>query len=147
MSAETRFLDIMAGAVALITVPRDEGAPVTSTVTTVASYSLDPPSVLVGTPRHLPVEERFGVSALTTDQEHLAAVGWGVTTDLDTDAWLDGLPVATGSLINLACRVSFRHATGDHVLLVGDVTAIEFGSGSPLIGPGGPFGIGAGSET
>jgi flavin reductase (DIM6/NTAB) family NADH-FMN oxidoreductase RutF len=134
-----QFLTTMTGAVALITVPGTDGAPVASTVTTVASYSLDPPSVLVSTPTHLPIRDHFGVSALTTEQRHLAAAGWGRTMEFEATAELDGLPVATGSLVNLACRVAFRHAIGDRNLLIGDVTGIEFGNGAPLVGPGGPF--------
>lgn len=139
MIPAVEFLRAMTGAVALITVPGTDGAPIASTVTTVASYSVDPPSVLVGAPADLPVQDRFGVSALTTDQRHLAAAGWGTTTEFETTAELDGLPVAMGSLVSLACRVAFRHASGDRNLLIGDVTGIALGSGAPLVGPGGPF--------
>lgn len=124
--------------------------PVGFTCQSFTSLSLDPAIVAIAPaktstswPRIEP-ERRFGVSVLTEDQEALArvfassggdkfaGVGWSPTAS--------GVPRLHDALAWIDCDVAAIHDAGDHVLVYGNVTALEVGSGEPLLFYRGGFG-------
>lgn len=105
------------------------------------SVSLSPPLVLVsvsaGTVTHRRIVEtgRYGVSVLSGEQlplsEHFA--GGAQRPDLVRFVWRNALPLLAGALAHLACTVRQSHTAGDHVLYVGEVDGLWYGSGPPLV--------------
>ena len=139
------FRDAMAGlasAVAVVTARRDDGHPCGLVATSVASFSAQPPSVLVSISHSsrchtaLITSGAFGVHVLAADQEVIA----GVFADRGDDKfggveweWDGDVPRLTGALSFLRCRRSALFELYDHSLLVGDVSAGEVRDGRPLV--------------
>ncbi len=111
------------------------------------SVSLRPPLVLVSLGRcrmseMLPRTGRYGVSVLASDQEHLAAhfAGQGVSPTPPEFVWHNDLPLLSGALAHVGCRVVDVHAAGDHVLWIGEVEHLGHRDGEPLLFYTGRFG-------
>lgn len=125
--------------VTVVTVRRD-GAPDGFTATAVLMVSIEPPIVLVSATKEssagemLGASERFAVNLLDASQR---AVAEGFATPHETrgDLWpaLDttpdahGVPLLGGALGAFSARVRERVDAGDHVLVLGDVTAVHLG--------------------
>lgn len=136
-----------ASGVTVITVPTAGGGVHGMTANAFCSVSLRPPLVLVCIDHlaetYLRVREsgQFGVSVLKEEQEalseffadpernHDAAYRLGITYH----NMKSGLPVLSGALANLDCKVVNAHAAGDHTVFIGEVEEIELGEGSPLL--------------
>ncbi len=131
-TAPAEFLEAMASAAAAISTLEDTEASMV-VVPTVASYSVDPPSVMVSLPKELPLGERFGVSILTRSHLSLATGFWGSVDSLFDYALLAGVPVVEGSLCALACETVVRSLILDRFLVIGDVVEVVIGSGDPLV--------------
>ncbi|WP_380166099.1 flavin reductase family protein [Jannaschia sp. R86511] len=108
------------------------------TANSLASVSLDPPTLLVCVEQDARVHDavvddgRFGVSVLGADQarisDWLASRGRPLVGQLDqvptvTGAVL-GLPLVAGALAQLECEVSAVHPAGDHSIVVGTVRGL-----------------------
>ncbi|MEA2158034.1 MAG: hypothetical protein QOD66_414 [Solirubrobacteraceae bacterium] len=111
------------------------------------SVSLRPPLVLVSLGRcrmneMLPRTGRYGVSVLAHDQADFAAhFAAQRPSPVDpTFDWHEGLPLLSGALAHLACRVVDVHPAGDHVLWIGEVEHLEHQDGQPLLFYTGRFG-------
>jgi len=111
------------------------------------SVSLHPPLVLVslGNCRMgemLPRTKRYGVSVLAHDQKEFAAhfAAQRVSAVEPEFDWHDGIPVLTGALAHLVCRVVDVHPAGDHVLWIGEVEHLYHREGEPLLFYTGRFG-------
>ncbi|MGI8863138.1 MAG: flavin reductase family protein [Solirubrobacteraceae bacterium] len=111
------------------------------------SVSLRPPLVLVSLGRcrmneMLPRTRRYGVSVLAHDQADFAAhFAAQRPSPVDpTFDWHEGLPLLSGALAHLACRVVDVHPAGDHVLWIGEVEHLEHQDGQPLLFYTGRFG-------
>jgi NDP-mannose synthase len=130
------FRDTLSGVpapVTIVTTTSDEG-PHGTTVSAFSSLSAEPPLVLVALDRSsellrlLPETGRFAVNLLAGDQEEL-----GVTCaekgpqKFDKVPWHDdrGLPRIEGAAAWLACDIQEFLPGGDHVIVVGLVTACE----------------------
>lgn len=132
-----------AAGVVVVTTRDTTGRPWGLTVTSFGSVSLEPPLILVcvaerasGYPAFSACEE-FGVSVLDEGQEDVAArfarSGAEKFTAHETGDTQAASPVVAGALCRLDCQVHARHPAGDHLLLVGRVTAVRYRQGAPLI--------------
>jgi 3-hydroxy-9,10-secoandrosta-1,3,5(10)-triene-9,17-dione monooxygenase reductase component len=129
-----------------VTVVSAEGpdGPAGATANAVSSLSIDPMLMLAcldrGSRTLLAVQaaNRFGISVLHAGQEPIArafatkapvpekwaGVGWSAR---------DGIPAIDDALLWIACDLRDVIAGGDHVIVTGEVTALEAGRGDPLV--------------
>ena len=143
---EAVFRDSMASlasGVALLTARRDDGAPCGLVATSLAAYSVRPPSVLVSighTSRcheALAAGAAFGMHLLAIEQEPLARVFADPRTESKFDgvdwSWEGDVPAIAGTLAYLHCRRSARFDLYDHTILIGDVENGHHDGGEPLV--------------
>ena len=105
------------------------------------SVSLDPPLVLVSIAATAKMDARirragsYGVSVLRREQEPLSLHFAGAARRERTVGWerRGGVPVLSGSIMQLGCSVVDSHPAGDHTLHVGRVEELWFGNGDPLL--------------
>lgn len=125
--------------------------PVGFTASSVASLSLDPMLVMVGVATEgeslarIRDREAFGVNILAREQEalalHFATAARGDRfRDVELETRDTGTPLLSGSLAWLDCRLHAEFPAGDHVVVVGRVTACDAGPGDPLLYFRGSFG-------
>ncbi len=117
------------------------------TASAFCSLSLQPPQVLVcvdrGSRTHpiLSGADKFGVSILAEEQQHLAEFFAGVEKDRVSAEragarfafTANGTPLLEGALAALECRVVSKHDSGDHTIFIGEVESIRLGDGLPLL--------------
>lgn len=119
-----------------------EGGPVGMTVNSLTSVSLEPTLVLVclkqdsRTSAAIHEANRFVINILDYRQrsisnafarpgdDHFAGIEYTST---------DGLPILTGALGHLRCRVWDTYDGGDHRIVVGEVIACDRAAGDPLV--------------
>jgi 3-hydroxy-9,10-secoandrosta-1,3,5(10)-triene-9,17-dione monooxygenase reductase component len=136
--------------VTVITTTDGEGAPVGLTANSFSSLSLTPPLVLwsIGkeSSRRAAFEnsEGFVIHILADDQEALSSHFASSTTD-DRFASLSygrngrGFPLFDDACARLECRTVAIHEGGDHLILVGEVEALEQSDRPPLLFWGGRY--------
>jgi flavin reductase (DIM6/NTAB) family NADH-FMN oxidoreductase RutF len=126
----------------VVTTINADGRPHGTTVSAFSSLSLDPPLVLVALGRssellrELQNSRRFGVNVLAEDQEQVGLTcGRKGADKLAGVRWYDdnGLPHVAGTTAWIACDVQELLPGGDHLIVVGLVTACEVGDSEPLI--------------
>jgi flavin reductase (DIM6/NTAB) family NADH-FMN oxidoreductase RutF len=132
----------LASGVAVVTARRPDGDPCGLAATSVASYSADPPSVLVSIAQSsrchaaLAESEHFGVHILRQEQEEVARVFASKGDDkfggLDW-AWDADVPRLGGVLAYLRCTRAENFARYDHTILIGDVNGGSLDDGHPLL--------------
>jgi len=120
--------------VALVTVLADDSARAL-TINSFASVSLEPPLVLWSLDRaslrydqfaHAP---RFAINVLGSDQEALA-LACARDDDLERaggqwSAGETGVPLVEGAIARFECSLDAVHDAGDHIIIVGRVTAFD----------------------
>src|SRR6266516_4737301 len=127
--------------VAVVTVALED-AEVGLTVSSLVALSLEPPLVGISISRFAALHELlreagvFGVSILAAGQERLAQHFARGVPPIALWTGIErlpggGVPLLAGALGWLECRLAAEHGTGDHTLFVGEVTAVERGSGDP----------------
>jgi flavin reductase (DIM6/NTAB) family NADH-FMN oxidoreductase RutF len=144
--AEAVFRDAMASlasGVAVLTARRDDGAPCGLVATSLAAYSIRPPSALVSIGHTSRCHEAladgpsFGIHLLAADQEPMARTFADPHTedkfDTVTWRWDDDVPAIDGTLAYLRCRRSARFDLYDHTILIGDVDHGRHDGGEPLV--------------
>ena len=118
--------------------------PAGATANAVSSLSIEPMLMLAcldrGSRTLLAVQaaNRFGISVLHAGQEPIArafATKAPVADKWQGVAWSerDGIPAIDGALAFVACDLRDVIAGGDHVIVTGEVTAVETGEGTPLV--------------
>ena len=122
---------------------RDGDEPVGLTVSAFCSLSLDPPLVLICIDQNVTSHDaissagRFAVNILGTEQEELSRRFASRMDDkfegVGTTQGLGGVPLLSGSLANVECRLRDRLPGGDHTIFVGEVENVEIGEGEPLL--------------
>ncbi len=118
--------------------------PAGATANAVGSLSIEPMLMLAcldrGSRTLLAVQaaNRFGVSVLNAGQEQIARAF--ATKAPPADKWRgiewserDGIPAIDGALLFVACDLRDVIAGGDHVIVTGEVTALEAAEGDPLV--------------
>ncbi|MGA8745859.1 MAG: flavin reductase family protein [Solirubrobacterales bacterium] len=142
----TRFRAAMAllpTGVMVVTASGAEG-PAGATANAVCSLSIEPMLMLAcldrGSRTLLAVQaaNRFGISVLHAGQEEIArafATKAPVPEKWTGVSWSarDGIPAIEGALVWVACNLRDVVAAGDHVIVTGEVSALETGEGDPLI--------------
>lgn len=127
------------------------GGPAGATANAVCSLSIEPMLMLAcldrGSRTLLAVQaaNRFGISVLHAGQEEIArsfATKAPVPDKWAGVAWSerDGVPAIDGALAFVACDLRDVIAGGDHVIVTGEVTALEASDeGDPLVFHGGAY--------
>jgi flavin reductase (DIM6/NTAB) family NADH-FMN oxidoreductase RutF len=129
--------------VTVVTASGPQG-PAGATANAVSSLSIEPMLMLAcldrGSRTLLAVQaaNRFGISVLHAGQEAIAhsfATKAPVADKWDGVAWSehDGIPAIDGALAFVACDLRDVIAGGDHVIVTGEVTALETSEGDPLV--------------
>jgi flavin reductase (DIM6/NTAB) family NADH-FMN oxidoreductase RutF len=120
-----------------------EGRRYGMTVASFASLSLHPPLVLVCVEKSVKTHDaiiaaqKFGVSILANDQtavsNRFASRSEDKFADTDVTDGALGVPLITGALTTLECRVREQLPGGDHTIFVGEVAESETREGLPLL--------------
>ncbi|WP_293909926.1 flavin reductase family protein [Deinococcus sp.] len=105
------------------------------------SVSLEPPLILVSVDKkasmHAVLEgaERFGVSVLSTTQQHLSDHFAGRPDAAINVPWFEhqGLPLLSGAVSQLVCRQHSMVDAGDHTLFFGEVEYSRYTDDDPLL--------------
>jgi 3-hydroxy-9,10-secoandrosta-1,3,5(10)-triene-9,17-dione monooxygenase reductase component len=135
--------------VTIVTATGPEGAS-GATANAVSSLSIEPMLMLAcldrGSRTLLAVQaaNRFGVSVLHAGQEEIArrfATKAPVAEKWQGIGWSEreGVPAIDGALVFVACNLRDVIAGGDHVIVTGEVGALEAGEGDPLVFHGGRY--------
>lgn len=139
------FCELFSGvptAVSVVTSRNGDVGPHGTTVSAFCSLSLSPPLVLVALDRSsdlltlLEEHRRFGINVLAVGQEEIGTQCARKGPDkLARVEWRydDGLPRIEGSAAWLACEVMDLLEGGDHMMVVGLVSACEAGHAEPLV--------------
>jgi flavin reductase (DIM6/NTAB) family NADH-FMN oxidoreductase RutF len=147
-----RFRTAMASLPTGVTIVSAGGAdgPAGATANAVCSLSIEPMLMLAcldrGSRTLLAVQaaDRFGISVLHAGQEQIArafATKAPVPEKWAGVAWRerDGIPAIDDALAWLACDLRDVIAAGDHVIVTGEVRALETNAGDPLVFHGGEY--------
>jgi len=129
--------------VTIVTAAGPEG-PAGATANAVSSLSIEPMLMLAcldrGSRTLLAVQaaNRFGIGVLHAGQEEIArafATKAPVPDKWAGVAWSerDGVPTIDDALVFVACELRDVIAGGDHVIVTGEVTALETSEGNPLV--------------
>jgi flavin reductase (DIM6/NTAB) family NADH-FMN oxidoreductase RutF len=120
-----------------------EGKPYGMTVASFASLSLNPKLVLVCIETSVKTHEaiaaagKFGVSILASDQAGISSQFASRSDDKFTGVNLFrgtlDLPMITGALTTIECKVYAQLPGGDHSIFVGEVADIQTREGDPLL--------------
>jgi 3-hydroxy-9,10-secoandrosta-1,3,5(10)-triene-9,17-dione monooxygenase reductase component len=135
--------------VTIVTAGGPDG-PAGATANAVCSLSVEPMLMLAcldrGSRTLLAVQaaDRFGISVLHEGQEQVArsfATKRPAAEKWAGVAWSEraGVPAIDDALVQVTCELRDVLAAGDHVILTGEVTALETGEGDPLVFHGGEF--------
>ena len=133
----------LASGVAVVTARRGDEQPCGIAATSLVSYSIHPPSLLVCVWHEsrchtaLAQAERFGVHLLRSDQVAIAqrfanreledkfgGVDW---------SWDDDVPELGAALAYLRCRRTANFERYDHTILIGDLETGRIEKGEPLV--------------
>ncbi|MFL6554743.1 MAG: flavin reductase family protein [Bacillus sp. (in: firmicutes)] len=105
------------------------------------SVSLDPKLIVISIGEKAKILNKikeskiFTVNILAADQQELSMIFAGQLKEHKEVVFdrLDGKPVLSGSVAQVACEVSAEHVEGDHTLFIGKVTDIHLEDAEPLI--------------
>lgn len=141
-----RFRTALSGLPTGVTIVSASGAegPAGATANAVCSLSIEPMLMLAcldrGSRTLLAVQaaNRFGISVLHAGQEEIArsfATKEPVAEKWSGVAWSDrdGLPAIDDALLWIGCDLRDVVAAGDHVIVTGEVRALETSDGTPLV--------------
>jgi 3-hydroxy-9,10-secoandrosta-1,3,5(10)-triene-9,17-dione monooxygenase reductase component len=121
------------------------------TVNSLTSVSLAPCMLLIcprrgsATGDAIRARGEFAVNILGAEQQHLSArfVSADIVDrfiDIDLQRTARGIPLLTGAIAHLCCRVSAIHPGGDHEIVVGEVLTSSESTGFPLLFHKGRYG-------
>jgi len=137
--------------ITIVTTVDEAGADVGMTANSFNSVSLDPPMVLWSIGRHssnfdvFVKAPYFAVHVLSAEQEALATRfatrGIERFAGLDVRRGAGNTPLLDGCAARFQCRTAFRHDSGDHVILVGEVLELDQFVCEPLVFKGGRYAL------
>lgn len=131
--------------VTVVTTSDDDGVPHGATVNAFTAVSLDPPLAQVTLTRKSKAakyleEANFAINILASDQMEVALHFAGRPMQGEPDFVLDGdVPILSGCAAVLECRPWNIYDGGDHIIVVGEVTKLEYSSEPPLLFYAGRF--------
>lgn len=144
-----KALGSFATGVTIATTLDDDGAPVGVTANSFNSVSLDPPLVLWSLSKSsfsLPAfaaSGHFAIHVLGAEQSGLADHFARSQTDKwDGMSWIKGVhgsPLLGDHAAVFECQTRHQYDGGDHIILVGEVTAFEARNKAPLLYHGGQY--------
>mgnify|MGYP001193108894 CR=1 FL=1 len=126
-----------------------EDGPVGITANSFSSVSLDPPLVLWSIARSSRRFDAFArarfqaIHILGADQMDLCRRFFRDGRDfsgLDARQGIGSVPLIDGALARLECEIVRRVDCGDHLILIGEVCAMETADGEPLVFSAGRYG-------
>lgn len=132
------------GVTVVTTVNPDDNSPVGVTVSAFSSLSLEPPLVLfclgnqTSSLAAYKNSGRFVINMLAENQRDLSIRFAGRSEDkwagVVSEAGAGGVPVLSGCIANLECKLVNTVDGGDHVIFIGEVETIHYQEGgAPLI--------------
>ncbi|WP_439939188.1 flavin reductase family protein [Nocardia sp. N13] len=131
--------------VTVVTCENDEGQAHGATVNAFTAVSLDPPLAQVTLGRtskacQLLEGQPFAVNVLAHDQLDVAWHFAGRPAE-QAPAWVDGptAPLLAGAATTISCRPWRTYDGGDHLIVIGEVEAVEVTDRHPLLFHGGKF--------
>lgn len=134
--------------VTVVTAASKDG-PVGITVNSFSSLSLDPALLLWSLSkqsRRYPFfadAKHFAVHILSEKQTNIChgfAQDIHAFDDLDVDMSKNGVPLLSGCLARLECKLHASYPGGDHQIIVGEITDVAMGQGNSLAFYDGAFG-------
>ena len=136
--------------VTVVTALDSSGQPRGITANSFSSVSLDPMLVLWSVDRSassydvFSTAERFAINVLTEEQrvlsQQFAATEHNPFDGIACSPGRDGIPILADCAAVFECATEHRYDGGDHVILVGRVTAFTYRDGTqPLIYHGGEY--------
>jgi flavin reductase (DIM6/NTAB) family NADH-FMN oxidoreductase RutF len=141
-SAFTEAMSRLVSGVAVVCARQPDGAPCGLLVSSICSYSVRPPSILVAiaqtsrTYRALTSATEFGAHLLGSGDAGLAAAFAGRGDDKFAGlawAWDGAVPRLLNVPIYLRCAAQRFFFHGDHAILIGEVTGCCAEPGEPLV--------------
>ncbi|WP_423832486.1 flavin reductase family protein [Streptomyces manipurensis] len=143
-AAFTEAMSRLVSGVAVVSARRGDGRPSGLLVSSVCSYSADPPSVLVAlartsrTCREITTgpDVHFGVHLLARSHAALARTFAGSSGDKFADVlwdWDGTVPRLAGVPVYAKCRTGAVLPHGDHVIVVGEVVGCAVAEDDPLV--------------
>lgn len=143
--------------VTIVTAVDAAGSDVGMTANSFNSVSLTPPLVLWSIARnssHVDAflrAQHFAVHILSSDQDALATRFATKNVDrfegLAIERGLENLPLLEGVAARLECRTAFQYEGGDHVIIVGEVLALEHWDREPLVFKRGRYALAVGKSA
>jgi flavin reductase (DIM6/NTAB) family NADH-FMN oxidoreductase RutF len=131
--------------VTVVTCTNEEGEPHGATVNAFTAVSLDPPLAQVTLGRTAKAceylkDNAFTINVLAADQLDVAWHFAGRPAD-EPPAWGDGptAPLLGGTATTISCRPWRTYDGGDHLIVIGEVTAVSINDRDPLLFHGGAF--------
>jgi flavin reductase (DIM6/NTAB) family NADH-FMN oxidoreductase RutF len=138
----TEAMARLVSGLAVITARRPDGQPCGLLVSSICSYSVRPPSILIAIDQasrsHLALITctKFGAHLLGRDNASMARIFASQADDkfvgLDWE-WDDVVPWLRGTQIYLSCATRNVFHEADHSIIVGEVLSGKIYSGAPLI--------------
>jgi flavin reductase (DIM6/NTAB) family NADH-FMN oxidoreductase RutF len=135
--------------VTVITLGRNDGFRLGVTASSFNTVSMDPPLILwslalkAPSLAHFRAHDRFAVNVLRLDQRDVALQFARPSDDkfagLAMEDGATGLPLISGALAHIECRVAARYPGGDHEIMLGEVLALRRGDAAPLVFQRGAF--------
>jgi flavin reductase (DIM6/NTAB) family NADH-FMN oxidoreductase RutF len=133
-----------ASGVTVVTTKGDDDVLRGMTVSAFSSLSLDPPLCLICIDRvaslhdHLREGSHFAVNVLAEGQEavsrRFASTEWRDRFQgISTREGVTGIPLITGAVATIECRVVSAYPGGDHTIFVGEVVSAVASEGGPLL--------------
>jgi flavin reductase (DIM6/NTAB) family NADH-FMN oxidoreductase RutF len=132
----------LASGVAVVTARRPDGSPCGLAVTSVSSYSAEPPSLLASIGHQSRCHDalagckRFGVHILHSGEEHIARAFAAQSEDKFSGLewrWDGDVPELGGALAYLRCRRAESFSRYDHTIVIGDIEGGRLEAAEPLL--------------
>jgi flavin reductase (DIM6/NTAB) family NADH-FMN oxidoreductase RutF len=139
-----RVLGHFATGITVVTGLKENKTPVGLTVNAFTSLSLSPPLVLFCLDKKTASIDAFdkgngfALNMLNKNQKDLSVIFSTKVEDrfakVEHTFWDTGVPILTGCLANLECKIEAIHDGGDHLIIVGLVGRLhQSDNGSPLL--------------
>ncbi len=113
------------------------------TINSFTSVSLNPPLVLWCIDKSASVypdfsaADSYSISILSAQQkemsERFARYDPMALTGDEIDLWETGAPLLKNRIAGFDCKITMRHAAGDHDILIGEVIRFDSANGAPLV--------------